>query len=193
VTCQKEHSSCNQHLQRKQQLHATVIREKDKQIDAAAKEVFQLQGFVLELKEGLAQAVQVSCALSSAPKMRSIYKLFQFLTTFITLPPCTLCKEQECMQETQAAEAQRAEEAAARSKVVTELQAAQVRIATLEDCAAAAEAMSRTEALQTQGLREHVQSLQLEVDALHERCAGLQDAAQRVSVLSRCISPSVIM
>jgi hypothetical protein len=91
------------------------------------------------------------------------------------------------MQETQAAEAQRAEEAAARSKVGTQLQAAQVRVAALEDCAAATEAMSRTEALQTQGLREHVQSLQLEVDALHERCTGLQDAAQRVSVLSWCI------
>jgi cob(I)alamin adenosyltransferase len=66
AACQKENSSCKQHLEREKQLHATAIREKDRQVDAAAKEVFQLQGFVLELTEGLAQAVQVSCALSSA-------------------------------------------------------------------------------------------------------------------------------
>jgi chromosome segregation ATPase len=92
----------------------------------------------------------------------------------------------ELMQDTQAAQAQQAEDANARSNAVTELQAAQVRIATLEDCAAAADAMSRTEALQTQGLREHVQSLQLQLDGLQERCASLQDSVQRVSVLTLC-------
>jgi chromosome segregation ATPase len=92
----------------------------------------------------------------------------------------------EQMQDTQAAQAQQAEDANARSNAVTELQAAQVRIATLEDCAAAADAMSRTEALQTQGLREHVQSLQLQLDGLQERCTSLQDSVQRVSVLTLC-------
>ena len=68
----------------------------------------------------------------------------------------------------------------ARDEASAALHASQARIAALEDTAAAAEATQRTEALQGQGLRDHVRSLEARAEGLEARCGYLQADLQRV-------------
>lgn len=84
------------------------------------------------------------------------------------------------MQDAEAAASFAAGHERARDEAAAALHAAQARVAALEDTAAATEATQRTEALQSEGVRERARSLEARGDALEERCARLQDETQRV-------------